>query len=582
MGRVTAGQVAGTVFVLVACVGAGSGPRAFAQAPATDAPTFRSSARLTLVSVDVVVTRKDGTPVEGLTADDFVVLHGGEPVPISNFREEKRAAGRGDAPPLAPASASPAAPPVGAGRPLPGARDAAGGARPRRHLLFFVDDLALPERREREEVFAALGAILTRTLEPGDDAMIVTWRRGIRRVFPFTGDLALLERRLDAVARDAGRLGQEAATELEQLVADDAYYRWAEQGDSELSRNRLIQERWLEVKSKLVALRGLVGSMAGLEGRKDLILVSRRLSKIAGVEYEGRHILKDAKAGPPGLAGAVSGINTMSYIEDLVDAANAVGVTIHSIYGEGWSMDAPSAASPSALPPGVSPLDVRRTQQTWSNEMATLGLVSERTGGVLIGSTAEASRFADRVSSGLAHWYSIGYPRPEGTESSGKISVRVKRPGLVVRSRKAFVDRPAGDAMRERVVANLFRRDESAKLAIAVEAGSPVASGKDRWVTPLRVRVPVRSLALVPDGAEAKGAVTLYRVSATPVGEVSNVAEERHAVRVPAELASADSAVVLDYEVEVEAVDAASRISIGVLDETSGLAGFRVVLPARR
>jgi hypothetical protein len=60
------------------------------------------------------------------------------------------------------------------------------------------------------------------------------------------------------------------------------------------------------------------------------------------------------------------------------------------------------------------------------------------------------------------------------------------------------------------------------------------------------------------------------------------VVEEHRAVRVPADLASADSAVVLDYEIEVEAVDAASRISIGVLGETSGLPGFRIVTPACR
>ena len=543
------------------------------QQAATEAPRFRSAAALTLVNVDVVVTRKDGTPVEGLTAEDFVVTHGGRPVVVTNLREEKRAAPKAE-----PAASAGAADPEAASAAPP---TAAPPVRARRHLLYFVDDLALPEARERTEVFSALKAIATRTMEPGDDAMIVTWRRGIRRVFPFTGDLALLDRRLDAVARDAGRLGQEAATELEQLAADDAYYLWAEQGDTELSRNRLVQERWLEVKSKLVALRGLVGSMAGLEGKKDLILVSRRLSKIAGVEYEGAHILKDAKAGPPGITGTVSGINTKAYIDDLVDAANAVGVTIHSIYAEGWSMDAPTAAAFSSLPPGVSPLEVRRTQQTWANEMATLGLVSERTGGVLVGNTTQASRFAEKVASDLSHWYSIGYPRPETSEASGKIVVKTKKPGLVVRSRKAFVDRPPGEVMRERVVANLFRRDEAAKLPIGVEAGAAVPTEKGRWVTTLRVRVPVRSLALLPDGEEAKGAVTLYRVSATPVGEVSEVREERQEVRVPAALATAESAVVLDYEVEVEAVDPASRICVGVLDETSGDAGFRLIRPGR-
>ncbi|MCL4808567.1 MAG: hypothetical protein KJ062_12395, partial [Thermoanaerobaculia bacterium] len=308
------------------------------------------------------------------------------------------------------------------------------------------------------------------------------------------------------------------------------------------------------------------------------------LSKVAGQEFEVPIERGSARQGGSSILGNVTGINTKEFIDALTDTANAAGVTIHALYAEGWTMDVPTATSRSMspLPDRFSSMFLQQTPRTWSNEMTTLGQLAERTGGVVASNTMKAGDFAERVSADLSHWYSIGYPRPEGIESSGKISVRVKQPGLVVRSRKAFVDRPAGEVMRERVVANLFRRDEAAKLAIGVEAGTAVPKGKDCWMTPLRVRVPVRSLALLPDGEEATGAVTLYRVSATPVGEVSEVAEERQTVRIPAELASADSAIVLDYEVEVESVDAASRISVGVLDETSGLAGFRVLIPARR
>lgn len=558
---------------------------ALAQQAATETLRFRSATALTLVNVDVVVTRKDGTPAEGLTAEDFIVLHDGRPVAITNFREEKRAAAKPGAAPSAAAAASPVAAaaatatPASEPTPVP-----APAVRARRHLVFFVDDLALPDPRERAEVFDALKAIAARTMEPGDDGMIVTWRRGIRRAWPFTTDLALLEKRLDVVARDAQQLGQEARIDLDQLDEDEKFYLWSESnGDSRLSRNRLIQERSLEVKSKLAVLKGLVASMSGLEGRKVLVLVSRRLSRFAGQEFEVPIMRGSARQGSSGFLGDVKSLNMKEFIDALTDAANAAGVTIHALYAEGWTMDVPTASnrSMSSLPDRFSTMFLTQTPQTITNEMATLGVVSERTGGVVVGNTMQASRFAERVASDLSHWYSIGYPRPETSEASGKIVVKTKKPGLVVRSRKAFVDRPPGKVMRERVVANLFRRDEAAKLPIGVEAGTPVPREKGLWVTTLRLRVPVRSLALLPDGGEAKGAVTLYRVSATPVGEVSEVREERQEVRVPAALATAESAVVLDYEVEVEAVDPASRISVGVLDETSGDAGFRLIRPGR-
>jgi hypothetical protein len=155
----------------------------------------------------------------------------------------------------------------------------------------------------------------------------------------------------------------------------------------------------------------------------------------------------------------------------------------------------------------------------------------------------------------------------------------MKRPGLEARSRREFVERPADEVMRERVLAGLFRKDEAARLPIAISPGAPVQERKDRWRTPLLVRVPVRSLVLLPDGDHVKGAVTIWWVSATPVGEVSEVRKERHELRVPADSAGPSSTVVFSFEMDVEAVDPASRISVCVKDETSGDAGFRLIRP---
>lgn len=568
------GRILAAALLATAAVGA------VAQTPTPDLYRVRSAAALTLVNVDVVVTRKDGTPVEGLAADDFVVLHDGKPVAVTNLREERRGISR----PAPAASSETAAGSTPAGTPAPGPTPVpAPPDRMRRHLLFFFDDLALPEPGERNEVFGAMKAIVRSSLEPGDDAMIVSWRRGIRRVFPFTGDVALLERRLDVVARDAGRLGTETETELDQLAADDAFYAWTSEGngDSGPTRRRLIEERYAEVRAKLGVLKGLMAVFSGLEGRKTLLLVSRRLSKSAGAEYEYRY--QSARSGIRGPSSEpVSGVNTRPFISALTKSANAAGVTIHAIYAEARSTGLPSAASSdigritartgsyTVIPPSVDP---------WMNEMATLGLVTEKTGGVVVGDVRQASLFAERVVSDLSHWYSIGYPKPAGSGTSESISVRVRQPDLEVRSRREFVERPAGEVIRERVLANLFRKDEAARLPIAVSPGAPVSAKKNLYRTRILVRVPARALALLPDGDHAKGAFTVWWVSATPAGEVSDVRKERHDVRVPTGSAGPASTLILDLEVEVETVDPASRISLCVQDETSGDAGFRLIRP---
>ncbi|HEV3139529.1 MAG TPA: hypothetical protein VGY57_03385, partial [Vicinamibacterales bacterium] len=52
-----------------------------AQSQQTAPPVFRSGARLNVV--DVTVLDKQGKPIEGLTANDFVITEDGEPQTIS-------------------------------------------------------------------------------------------------------------------------------------------------------------------------------------------------------------------------------------------------------------------------------------------------------------------------------------------------------------------------------------------------------------------------------------------------------------------------------------------------------------------
>src|SRR5262245_34786619 len=85
-----------------------------AQAPPQGQPTFRSSTRLVVQTV--TVKDRDGNPVEGLTAADFVVTEDGQPQDIA-FVEFQRLPAVPDAltgdqvaaaPPASPAVAAPA------------------------------------------------------------------------------------------------------------------------------------------------------------------------------------------------------------------------------------------------------------------------------------------------------------------------------------------------------------------------------------------------------------------------------------------------------------------------------------------
>jgi VWFA-related protein len=514
------------------------------------------------VNVDVVVTGKDGKPIEGLSSADFTVFHEKKPVTITNFREEKAAratSGSASVPEPAPEATVPVSTPAAAAPEVPLE------PRTRRHVVMFIDHLALPDPREREEVFGSLKKLLRETLSPGDAAMIASWRGGVQVVYPFTGDIALLERRLDVVANGAVRLGREEQQELDRLAGDDRMYAWVGAGDSSMSRNLNVQEAYAGIKGKATALKGLIATMSGMEGRKALVLVSRSFSRSPGAEFFGEPI------------------DAHGLIESVAEKANAAGVTIHSLYAAAYELDLPNVSdSPLRNPRFVGPEGLTRSQSKRLNELSALGTLADRTGGVVVTTTMEAPIFAGLVASDLQHWYSLGYPAPDGAGKSGEISVRVNRPGVTVRTRRSIVERKLEERIQDRVLANLFRMDENARLPIAVSNGTTRKEKKGRFLTPALVRVPVRHLVLLPTAAGMKGAVSIFTVSAGPGGEFSEIRRERHEIELPAASVGPASTTVLNYDVEIPSADPASRISIAVWDETGGEAGFRVIRPSTR
>jgi VWFA-related protein len=538
----------------------GLGPL-LAQVPA-QLPRVSGSVELSLVNVDVVVTGKDGRPVEGLTRADFTVFHDKKAVAITNFREEKAARETSESAPVPePAREAPVSPST----PSPATPVVPPEPRTRRHVVMFIDHLALPDRMEREEVFGSLKKLLRETLQPGDAAMIAWWRGGLQVVFPFTGDVALLERQLDAVEKGSVRLGREVQEELDRLAGDDWAYALAGVGDSSMSRNLNVQQAYSEVKGKVTALKGLISTMSGMEGRKALVFVSRNLSRSPGAEFFGTEM--DARR----------------LIDSVADKANAAGVTIHSLYAAAWEAEQPNVSESGLNNPRLTgPLGLTRSASKRVNEMASLATLTGRTGGVVITNTMEAPVFAGLVAEDLQHWYSIGYPVPEGSGISSEISVRVNRPGLTARTRRSVVKRKPEERIEDRVLANLFRMDENARLPIAVSNGTAKKNEKDLFLTPALVRIPVRHLVLLPTTTGLKGAVSVFTVSAGPAGEFSEIRRERYEIELPAASVGPESTTVLSYDLEIRTTDPASRISIGVWDETGGEAGFRVIRPSPR
>jgi VWFA-related protein len=165
------------------------------QRPA-DVPTFRVSTRLIVQTVSV--TERDGRPVEGLTASDFVVTEDGQPQDIAfvEFHRlgEAASSGRAPVPPRSPTAdnvptataADIAAPPPGDTR-----------FRDRRLLILYFDLTATPPS-DQMRAFQAAQKFIASQMEPADLVAIMTFGGGAVRVMQdFTDDRARLREVVD-------------------------------------------------------------------------------------------------------------------------------------------------------------------------------------------------------------------------------------------------------------------------------------------------------------------------------------------------------------------------------------------------
>ncbi len=590
---------------LLLCVVAVHGSPASAQAVSPTPPRTTASVELSLTNLDVVVTDAKGNPVHGLVASDFEVLHDGRPIEVTHFSEIRMEAAAAQE----PSASAPTAGATAAGA----AAAAARATRPLRRVVIFFDRLYLPDPAVRRALFDSLRTLVADTLDEGDDVMIVTWERSIRTVVPFTDDLDALEPSLGRIERRTARKSPEAA-ESALLEWETSWFQSQEAdprvgttagGGSETTMDILARQAYFEMKGKTAALKGLVATLGGVEGRKALVLVSNRFSRYPGLEFliESRSdagALEDAKRRAQ---------DARNLLEEVTQAANANGVTLYGLFPDafegtalpsaadsattspawqhpnfdfsnvGGGRSAPAAAA-QALPAANGPtLGVRR-DALLQNEVEALDAVASATGGVALVGSGNVGRLVERVSSDLQSWYSLGYPSRPGTRRTASVSVRVKGRDLTVRTRRAIVEKSVEEQMSDRVLAHLFQPDERARIPISASiAGS--TPGKGKHVLRLEVRIPIESLALLPTAKGVQGVFSVFVASVAPEGDFSTVTRLNQPFEIPAKDLETAQAGHYTYELDVVTTGPGARVAIGIWDEKSNEAGFAVVTPPR-
>jgi VWFA-related protein len=394
------------LFLLVAGVAlpAGQSP----QPPAPQTPTFRADVEY--VEVDALVTDQQGAFVRGLTQADFEVLEDGKPQTIATFSVVDIPVERAERPLFAPAPLEP---------------DVHSNLRPfdgRVYVMVLDDYHIAPLRSERVRIAA---------------------RRFIQRHFGANDRMAVV------FTRGRSEDGQEFTNNRRLLLAAVNKLQGDKLDSATITRRDFPngtdpneQERAYKARSVLTTLKQVSEWFGGVRGRRKTLLFFSE-----GLDYDITDIIRQ----PTGPSSPGSGL--MMDMQETLAATARSNVTIYAVDPRGLGTSDEDGivvgdTSDQETGPGVSASfgrEVRLAQDT-------LRQLAEETGGFATINRNDFTSSFERIVGDNSSYYAMAYypPSPKRDGKFHRIEVKVKRPGVTVRSRRGYTA-PRGKASTRKV-----------------------------------------------------------------------------------------------------------------------------------
>ncbi len=543
--------------------------------PKTAPPLLVESMEVRVVNVDAVVTDKKGSHVPGLTKDNFEIREGGSLREITNFLEVSSASGS-----LAPQDATAPATTT--------AHESAPSAerRSRKFVLFFDHDTL--EYQNRGRVVDSMKKFVSTVMRPGDEAMIAVFEHGLKVELQFTGDAGTIEAKLDQM-KDRMSSGQiraqnlvAAKRSLVQLVLDYQMLSTEDRVsrppyDEGLALARTYAEKVLHDTNQTIgAIQALMGALQAIPGRKVFVYATEALPARAGDDifayFDGIKDTFEGGSSRSPLSESIS-YDVMPKIQALADAANAAGFTMYPIQAKALSGSFAGADMEGGSQYNFNTADRAADDAGRMADIDAFQTLAKQTGGMAVLGANNFDLAFKNVTDDLEQYYSLGY-RPVGERSTKPkaISVVVKKPSLVVRTKTSYFERPLEAEVEEIVAANLFYNIDRNDLGVKIST-TPLPPGDDgRPKLKLRIDIPTQTLALLPQGTDLAGSFTVFVGFVKGDGSVSKIARESRQFKFPASTLPKRKYVSMELEVTADA--GTNRISVGVLDDASKATGF--------
>jgi VWFA-related protein len=533
--------------------------------------TFIDEVELTVVNVMVHVTDSSGRTVTDLAQDEFRVFQDGEPKPISNFHlytQEMYSAYRATEPlsPLAQA-------------PTDEVRDDDGVLEPRPiYVVLYIDNQNI-HPMERNRALSQMRDFVRDNLRPPLQMMVVSYQKSFEVMQPFTSEPREI---FDAIRAVRTYTGGRTALESEQSEILDLMQRQQEEAGSTGHAARSTRE-YQAILSRVLAfadaenndlvfslqgLRDTVNLLAGLPGRKSIFYVSNGLPMVAGM---GLFSAVSATYQDLAILNNIGRYDRTSLYDSLVETANTHDVTIYTFGVGGLELDTLATADTRSA---KDPLAASRGADTYLDSMR---FMARGTGGVAVLNTNDISLGLERIEEYLFTYYSLGYTlNTSGADKIHRIDVEIpNHPKYDLNYRRRVVEKSHETKAQEKVLTGLmFDLDENPMgLDVAVEPSGPAAEG--RLLVPVLISFDLRTVALLPEGEDYVGRVTLFIAARDKGGKHSDLVRQKHEVRVPVGEYVAAQEGRFSIAARLLMEEGSYRIAVGVMDQLTRQASFR-------
>lgn len=584
------------------------------KTPPAAPQTFGEVVEVNVVNVEVYVTDKSGNRVTGLRKGDFEVFEDGKPVEVTNFVALE--GGRTVQASPAPAEEAGAQPPSPRGSGTAGAAAAAGTAEDAWNLVVFFDNTNLrPAGRAR--ALAQLRGFLDRRLAPGDRAMLVTYEWGLHVRLPFSADRAAIATTLQGLENTVAsgprnELGRRQALEEIMAIQEDSLKSPPHvpcPTNIAAPAHAYASSRRQEVRRSLDALTLLVNSLSGVPGRKAVLHVSDGLPLKPGEEVfqflvelcgggassgVGRTTMAEGQTTEPYdplstydsresggqayQAASQAPLDAQEYavakeLQSLVDHANAHRVTLYTLQA--------GLQGPDALDAGTAGPYERMFQFASigsvlrANNRESLQFLADGTGGRPILDANDFLPDLGRMREDFESHYSLGYVASHnGDGREHKIEVRVKRPGVRLRYRQSYRDKPALEKIVDRMLAGLFYGMEENPLGVSLEVGEQTPGPSGSVTVPVRLKIPLFKLAILNRDETFQGSLRLFVATRDKDGGTSAVRQVPVPVQIPRKEVLRAMGQFYLYNLTLQLQPGEQQVAVAVRDEIAATTSY--------